>query len=79
MKCTGRQFEIGIDMASKIYEPIQAKRCIQAIEPYRHSLPKTNPAGEHGELDRTGRGRCRLQPVNRYSLHGIERYQAACG
>lgn len=31
----GDDFEIGIDMASKIYEPIQAKRCIQAIEPYR--------------------------------------------
>lgn len=31
----GDDFEIGIDMATKIYEPIQAKRCIQAIEPYR--------------------------------------------
>lgn len=31
----GDDFEIGIDMSSKIYEPIQAKRCIQAIEPYR--------------------------------------------
>lgn len=31
----GDDYEIGIDMASKIFEPIQAKRCIQAIEPYR--------------------------------------------
>ena len=31
----GDDFEIGIDMSSKIYEPIQAKRCIKAIEPYR--------------------------------------------
>lgn len=31
----GDEFEIGIDMASKIFEPIQAKRCIKRIEPYR--------------------------------------------
>lgn len=31
----GDDFEIGIDMSSRIYEPIQAKRCIQAIEEYR--------------------------------------------
>ncbi|QAT48794.1 mandelate racemase/muconate lactonizing enzyme family protein [Caproiciproducens sp. NJN-50] len=34
-KKLGDNFEIGIDMLSKIYSPAEAKRCIKSIEPFR--------------------------------------------
>lgn len=34
-KALGDEFEIGIDMASKVYEPVLARRLINIIEPYR--------------------------------------------